>query len=358
MAQEDDSSPEDKTEDATAHRLEEARKKGQVAFSKEVIHWCVLACASMCLCVFYPLTLPAFTSTLSQILSNSHQITLDTNSLSEVLKNVLSQAFSKILLPLLSIPVLVLFVGFIQTKLLVSMESIKPKFDKISPIAGFKRLFSKKALMEFFKSFIKVLLIAWVLYLIVLEQLPSLTESSFYEIVSSLALLKKDVQTILVTLLCVLGVIALLDYASQKFSFLKKMRMSKQEVKEEYKKLEGDPAIKQRIRQIAQERLKNRMMTAVPDATVVIMNPTHYAVALKYDMDTMDAPVVVAKGLDFVALKIKEVAKEHKIPIVENPPLARALFSSTEIEQEIPPEHYKAVADVIRFVMKLKKQQF
>src|SRR3989338_584261 len=205
MAQENETAQEDKTEEATAHRLEESRKKGQVAFSREIIHWCVLVCSTVCLCVFYPITFTSFTDTLSQLLSNSHQITLDTNSLSGVLKEVLKQAFLKILLPLLSIPVLVLLVGFMQTQFLVSFESLKPKFEKISPLAGLKRIYSKKALLDFLKSFLKVCIIAITLYIIVLGMLPSLTESSYYELPLSMKLLKSDVQKILVTLLSILG---------------------------------------------------------------------------------------------------------------------------------------------------------
>ena len=150
-------------------------------------------------------------------------------------------------------------------------------------------------------------------------------------------------------------VIAIADYAYQKYSHLKKLRMTKQEVKDEYKQVEGDPLVKSRIRQVRMERARRRMMDNVPKADVVIVNPTHYAVALEYKMDTMEAPVVLAKGIDNIALRIKAIAEEHEIPVVENPPLARALFASAELDQTIPPEHYKAVAEVIGYVMQLKK---
>ena len=150
-------------------------------------------------------------------------------------------------------------------------------------------------------------------------------------------------------------IIAVADYAYQKYSHLKKLRMTKQEVKDEYKQVEGDPLVKSRIRQVRMERARRRMMDNVPKADVVIVNPTHYAVALEYKMDTMEAPVVLAKGIDNIALRIKAIAEEHEIPVVENPPLARALFASAELDQTIPPEHYKAVAEVIGYVMQLKK---
>ena len=158
------------------------------------------------------------------------------------------------------------------------------------------------------------------------------------------------------TIVLAVLVIAIADFAYQKYSHLKKLRMTKQEVKDEYKQMEGDPLVKSRIRQLRVERARRRMMDNVPKADVVIVNPTHYAVALKYDMNTMDAPVVTAKGLDSLALRIREIAEENDVPIVENPPLARALFASVDLDQSIPQEHFKAVAEVIGYVMQLKNK--
>ena len=172
---------------------------------------------------------------------------------------------------------------------------------------------------------------------------------------SILEFIHKAVTLLIFTIVLAVLVIAIADFAYQKYTHLLKLRMTKQEVKEEYKQTEGDPLVKSRIRQIRNERARRRMMENVPKADVVIVNPTHYAVALQYDMATMDAPVVVAKGLDNIALKIREIAEEHDIPIVENPPLARALFASVELDQSIPEEHFKAVAEVIGYVMQLKK---
>jgi flagellar biosynthetic protein FlhB len=162
----------------------------------------------------------------------------------------------------------------------------------------------------------------------------------------------------LLVIICILMLIAILDYLYQKFEFLKNLKMTKEEVKKEYKEMEGDPLIKQRQRQLAQQIMKRNMIAEVPTATVVIVNPIHYSVALKYDPEAMNAPVVIAKGLDLIALKIQEIARDHKIPIVQNPPLARALYKGVEITQEIPPEHYKAVAEVINFIMNLKKNLY
>ena len=171
-----------------------------------------------------------------------------------------------------------------------------------------------------------------------------------------LKLIHHIVILLIFTVVIAVLVIAVADYAYQKYTHLKKLRMTKQEVKEEYKQTEGDPLVKSRIRQIRNERARRRMMDNVPKADVVIVNPTHYAVALEYKMEKMDAPVVVAKGLDNIALRIREIAEEHDIPIVENPPLARALFASVELDHTIPEEHFKAVAEVIGYVMQLKNQ--
>jgi flagellar biosynthetic protein FlhB len=161
------------------------------------------------------------------------------------------------------------------------------------------------------------------------------------------------IMKLLIATLSILAVIAVLDYALQRFRFLQRNRMSKQEIKEEYRQTEGDPAVKAKVKQIRQERARRRMMAAVPEATVVIMNPTHYAVALKYESGKMAAPICVAKGVDALALKIREVAEEHEVPVVENPPLARALYATVEIDEQVPAEQFKAVAQVIGYVMKL-----
>lgn len=177
------------------------------------------------------------------------------------------------------------------------------------------------------------------------------------ETMAILSFIHKIVVLLIFTVVIAVLVIAVADYAYQKYQHLKKLRMTKQEVKDEYKQMEGDPLVKSRIRQVRMERARHRMMNAVPRADVVIVNPTHYAVALEYKMEKMDAPVVVAKGLDNLALRIREIAEEHDIPIVENPPLARALFASVELDQSIPAEHFKAVAEVIGYVMQLKNPQ-
>ena len=214
-----------------------------------------------------------------------------------------------------------------------------------------------KKVVESLKGIIKITVITFISILVIRPYLEKINLMPTMDTMAILSFIHKVVVLLIFTVLIAVLIIALADYAWQKYSHLKKLRMTKQEVKDEYKQMEGDPLVKSRIRQVRMERARHRMMDNVPKADVVIVNPTHYAVALEYKMETMDAPVVVAKGLDHLALRIRELAEENDIPIVENPPLARALFASVELDQAIPQEHFKAVAEVIGYVMQLKNPQ-
>jgi flagellar biosynthetic protein FlhB len=233
-------------------------------------------------------------------------------------------------------------------------ETITPKLSKISPLAGLGRMFSKQSLANFVKGLLKLGVVGAVMIVLLwperdrLEGLISADPAAITDLTLSLA------GKMLGAVVAILAVIAIADYLFQYRQWYEKQKMSLQEIKEEYKQSEGDPAIKGRIRALRQMRMRQRIMAAVPKATVVITNPTHFAVALQYEPG-MDAPVCVAKGADRIALKIREVAGEHNVPIVENPPLARALHASVEIDQAIAPEHYKAVAEVIGYVMRLRR---
>lgn len=213
-----------------------------------------------------------------------------------------------------------------------------------------------KKIVESFKGIIKISVIGFIAVLVVKPYLGKVELLPTMDTMAVLRFIHKIVILLIFTVVIAVLVIAVADYVYQRYTHLKKLRMTKQEVKDEYKQMEGDPMVKSRIRQVRMERARHRMMENVPKADVVIVNPTHYAVALEYKMEEMDTPVVVAKGIDFIALKIRELAEEHDIPVVENPPLARALFASVEIDQAIPPEHFKAVAEVIGYVMQLKNQ--
>ena len=244
--------------------------------------------------------------------------------------------------------------NMIQHRLVWSGEQLKPKFSKISPLAGMKRLFSKQALANFVKGLIKLVVIGAVMTALLWPERHRLDGLVQTDILGTLALTHSLALDLLGAVVAILAFVAAADYLFQYRQWFERQKMSMHEMKEEFKQTEGDPTIKASIRQLRQSKMRQRMMAQVPKASVIITNPTHYAIALQYDRG-MNAPLCVAKGVDAVALKIREVAGAHDIPIVENPPLARALHATVEIDQEIPAEHYKAVAEVIGYVMKLRE---
>jgi flagellar biosynthetic protein FlhB len=246
--------------------------------------------------------------------------------------------------------------NLIQHRPVWSIEPITPKLSKISPLSGAKRLFSSEALVNFGKGLVKILLVGTVVVAVSWPERDRLDTMMTADPVAILLIFQELGIKIFIATLAVVTVIAGADFFYVRQKWWKKQMMTVQETREEYKQMEGDPHVKGRIRQLRQEKARTRMMAAVPDATVVITNPTHYAVALKYDK-SMNAPKCVAKGADAVALRIRAVANENDVPIVENPPLARALFASVDIDETIPAEHFKAVAEVVGFVMRLKQNR-
>jgi flagellar biosynthetic protein FlhB len=331
MADERDDS--ERSEDPTQKKLDEALERGDVAKSQEVNTWFVIAAATLILMVFSAPMGFGITTTLRGLIANSYQIRVD--------------------IPLLLLTLAAIGGNLIQHRLVWSAEALKPKLSKISPAAGLKRLFSKQALVNFAKGLVKLALIGTIITFILWQQRYRLDGLVATDPAAILPLAQTLSLEMLGTIVAVLAVIAAADYLFQYRQWFERQKMSLRELKEEFKQTEGDPAIKGKIRQIRQNRARKRMMAALPSASVVITNPTHYAVALKYDRG-MNAPVCVAKGVDLIARKMREVATEHAIPVVENPPLARALHASVEIDEEITPEHYKAVAEVIGYVMKLR----
>jgi flagellar biosynthetic protein FlhB len=250
--------------------------------------------------------------------------------------------------------VLAAIVGnMVQHRLVWSAEQLKPKLSKISPSAGFKRLFSKIAVANFVKGLVKLGLIGAVMAGLLWPKRDQLDVLVTMDPAAILALTRTLSLEMLGAVVAILAIVAAADYLFQYRQWYERQKMSVRELKEEFKQTEGDPAIKAKIRQLRQTRMRKRMMAAVPKASVIITNPTHYAVALQYERG-MNAPICLAKGMDNIALKIREVAAEHRIPVVENPPLARALHATVEVDEEVPPEHYKAVAEVIGYVMRLR----
>jgi len=338
MAEENDES--DKTEDPTLKRLEDALQRGDVAKSQEVNTWFVIAGAA--------LVLVGFSGSLSSGLTATFR------GLMHLFQNLEVEVLAATAIPILLLALAAIGGNMIQHRLVWSGEQLKPKLSKISPMEGAKRLFSKLALVNFAKGLVKLALIGTLMLWVLWPERNRLDALVVMDVAALLELTKSLALKLVGSVVAALAVIAALDYLFQYRTWYNRHKMSLREMKEEFKHSEGDPHIKAKIRQLRQERTRKRMMAAVPKASVVITNPTHYAVALQYDRG-MNAPVCVAKGVDHIALKIREVAAEHSIPVVENPPLARALHATVEIDREIAPDHYKAVAEVISYVMRLRR---
>jgi flagellar biosynthetic protein FlhB len=294
------------------------------------------------------------TTTLRGLIANSYAIRVDGNGFVGVVGKLGTEVIAAMAMPFLLLALAAVGGNVVQHRLVWSAESLKPKLSKISPAAGFKRLFSKQALANFVKGLVKLGLIGTIMVTLLWPERFRLDTLVATDPIAVLPLTLSLSLKVLGAVVAVLALIAAADYLFQYRQWFERQKMSLRELKDEFKQSEGDPAVKGKIRQIRQTRMRQRMMTAVPKASVIITNPTHFAVALQYERG-MTAPVCVAKGADLIARKIREIATEHGIPIVENPPLARALHGTVEIDQEIPAEHYQAVAEVIGYVMRLNK---
>ncbi|MGJ3258627.1 MAG: flagellar biosynthesis protein FlhB [Rhodospirillales bacterium] len=351
MAEEDDSQ---KTEEPTDKKLSRAREKGQVASSQEVKSWVVLLAGTFGIIFMSPMIANQVRVIGIPYLENAHAIPADFEGMRAVMADSFIDAGFAIAPLFLLIVIFAIGGNLMQFGLLFAPEKIKPELSKVSPMSGLKKMFSLRSLVEFGKGILKLVIVTAVALGITLPLLHDITLFPAYSMAAILDKILNIAILISAGTIAVMTVIAALDFMFQKYQFTKQMRMSKQEVKDEHKQSEGDPQVKARIRALRQQRARERMMAAVPQADVVITNPTHYAVALQYDIEEMPAPKLIAKGVDTLAFRIREVAEEHDIPIVENPPLARALHASVELDEEIPPEHFVAVAEVIGYVMRMK----
>ena len=352
----DDKDKSTQTEEPTQKRLTEAHDHGDVVKSTEVSTFIVLAGGTLAIAVFGRSAAESLTVTMRTFLEQPDQFTIASGDMQQMFRALLSH-LATILIPFF---VLMMAAGLggnlIQHRPVFTFERIKPDFSKLSLGAGLKRMFGMDGLSNLAKGVIKIAIVGAAVWTQVWPErntLESVLGQSPAGVAGDMSHLLFKV---LMAALAALAMIAGADYVLQRFRFVQRNRMSKQEIKEEYRQTEGDPAVKAKIRQIRNERSRRRMIAAVPEATVVIMNPTHFAVALKYESGKMAAPVCVAKGVDALALRIREVAEDHDVPVVENPPLARALHASVEVDQAIPAEHYKAVAQVIGYVMRLNGQ--
>ncbi|MCH8685122.1 flagellar biosynthesis protein FlhB [Pedomonas mirosovicensis] len=343
-----------KTEEPTQRKLDEARKKGQIARSAEMRHVAMLGGALVVVSFMAGGIGHGLAPMFVNLLGQADKYQLDGRGTQSLASSVALNTGAALFAPLAVLFLAAIVGGVMQGRPTLSWERIKPQWSKLSPLSGIKRLLGAQAVVEFLKTLAKSALVGVVGVAVVWPYGRRLELSLFGSAPDVLALTGGLVIKLLLAVVILVAVLSLGDFVYQRFSFMKKMRMSRQELKDEFKQSEGDPHVKARIRQIRLERSRKRMMANVPTADVVITNPTHFAVALKYDQAAMAAPKVVAKGVDSLALRIRAVATENKVPIVENPPLARALYASVEVEEEIKPDHYKAVAEVISYVMKLR----
>lgn len=352
MADEDTS---EKTQDPTQKRLDDAHERGDVVKSQEVNTWFVIAGAALVISTFSGSVGSGLEMPMRNLLANAHLIRTDGAGLLALTKNIELVLFTALGVPLLLLTLAALAGNLVQHRLVWSSEPLIPKFSKISPMAGAKRLFGAQAAANFVKGLVKLVALAAVMAAILwperhrVDAMVRLDPSMIMTATKTLSM------QLIGAVVALLAAVAAADYFFQYRQWFERQKMSLQEVKEEYKQSEGDPHIKGRIRQLRQMRMKKRMMAAVPTASVVITNPTHFAVALKYEPG-MSAPICVAKGADAVAFRIREVANKNDVPIVENPPLARALHATVDVDDEIPVEHYHAVAEVIGFVMRLRRR--
>jgi flagellar biosynthetic protein FlhB len=354
VAEGGDQNDSDRSQEPTQKRIEEAIKRGDVVKSQEVSTWFVIAAATLVLSAFSSGMSSGLSTTFRGLIANSHQLPVDGRGLLAISGRLGWEVLAAVAIPFLLLALAAVAGNMVQHQLVWSGESLNPKFNKISPLAGLKRLFSKQALANFVKGLIKLVVVGAVMVALLWPQRGRLDTLVSVDILGTLMISKSLALQMLGAVIAILAFVAAADYLFQYRQWYERQKMSVRELKEEYKQSEGDPMIKGKIRQLRMARMRRRMMAQVPKASVVIMNPTHYAVALQYDKG-MNAPVCLAKGLDATALKIREVAEQHYIPVVENPPLARALYAVVEIDEEIPMEHYKAVAEVIGYVMKLKR---
>ena len=347
----------EKTEDPTAKKLGDAREEGQVARSTDLITASALIALFLTLRIFVGKIGNQFIEAFYEFYGNIVKVTNDDFHIATA-NALIRESIYRILLILLPIFLIAVFVVIVvnifQVKWKVTTKPLKPKPNKFNPIKGFKKIFSKDKLVDTFKEVLKILAIMYIAYDTLIDYSGDLQKLYDMELIQAIEFIGDIVIKLGLNISIVFLIIGMADYIYQKFKFKKEMRMSKQEVKDEYKQSEGDPQIKGKIKNKMREISQRRMMQMLPEADVVITNPTHFATAIKYDKDSGEAPILVAKGADFLAQKIKEVAKENHIEIVENKPLARMLYYNVEIGNEIPPELYQMTAEVLAYVYNLK----
>jgi flagellar biosynthetic protein FlhB len=358
MAEEADG--EDKTEDASGRKLQQARDKGDVAKSGDLPQALSLIGACAIVAMKGPELCRTLTDDLLPFLAHPEQMlgSLEGDGGIGIARAVVMDIIPILLMVMGASMALGVFGNVMQTGLMFTPSKLAPDFSKLNPMSGLQKLFGPDAFITFGKTLLKLVITGFIVWMVVKNRLTDILGLAAASPMLILPYAHEAFVALAMAVCIFLFIEGAADYALQKFRFLQRMKMSKQEQKEEYKQTEGDPHIKAKLRQLRIEKGRRRMMANVKNATVVVTNPTHYAVALQYDMGNMAAPICVAKGADAVALKIREEAGKHNVPIVEDPPLARALYASMEVDDVIPEQHFAAVAKLISFIMSKKRRAF
>lgn len=346
----------DKTEKATPKKRKEARKKGQVLQSREITSAMVL--------MFVFVTLRIYGGTIYKLIADfMKKVLLEYSQMDDLyMPDILMRVFVdtvtlmlKCVGPILAVALIAgVIVNYAQVGFLFTLETLSPKFSRINPWSGMKRIFSMHGVVELLKSILKVAVIGYVAYAYLNGEAATVLKMMDMDVISIASYIGITALNVAIRVCVALIILGVADYGYQWWEYEKNLKMSKQEIKEEYKQMEGNPEIKGKIKQKQRQMSMRRMMQEVPKADVIITNPTHYACAVKYDAKESDAPMLIAKGQDYIALRMKDIAREHKVEIVENKPLARTLYDTVEVGKPIPPELYQAVAEVLAFVYGLK----
>jgi len=346
----------EKTEDPTQKRIDDAQKRGDVAKSQEVSSWFVMAGSTIMMAFLANGMATNLTGSLTGYFQNAHAVQIGGSMMSVLWRETGLMIFAAIGLPMCFLALTAIAGNLVQHKAGWTAEPMKPKLSKISPAKGFKRLFSRESLMNFAKGLGKLTIVAVVMTFVLWPERDRLDTLVMLDMRLLLPTIQEHALKLMGGVLAVLTVIAGLDWMYQRQRWFEKQKMTLREVKDEFKQTEGDPTVRAKIRQVRMERGRRRMIAKVPEATVIVTNPTHYSVALQYE-EGYGAPIVVAKGIDEVAMKIREIAREHNVPIMANPPLARALYASVDLDEEIPEEHFKAAAKVIGYVLQMRDRK-
>ncbi len=348
---------ESKTEKATSKKRKDERKKGNIFLSRDIVILVSLLGMFVTLKMFFPIIYGTLKKYLMEYMTMAGTMKEISNDFTMQISQNFMLTFVKVAMLLLLVSVLLSVVATaFQTKLLFAADSFKPKFNRLSPLQGIKRMFSLKSVMEVVKGLIKITILFVIIIQYIKKQIIHFPDFLTMDIIPTCAYMLDAAFGMVLNIGIAFAAISVFDYFYQWWDYERQLKMSKQEVKEEYKQLEGDPKVKGKIKELQRKMAMSRMMQSVPSADVVVKNPTHFAVALKYDPEKNTAPVVVAKGQDELALRIIKVAEENQVYVIENKPLARALYATTEVRQQIPPDYYGAIAEILVYVYKLKNK--